>query len=334
MGSVRLLLALSVVIFHVSGYMGNVGYAAVLAFLIISGYSNACSLNRNGYTILRFYGGRIRRLYVPYFLCVLLVGLLYRLFYDVIPGAFPVMASPFKIIDYLREFFYNYRLYPDNKWLMFTAFPRLVPQNWTDSIFLFMYLIAPGIIWISNRSKKMYYAMGVISLAPIAYTMIKGYDFPTYRYRSVFCLVFYFWLGTALNEIKDILRIKRHSKVVLLFIEILFVSYFIFTKNTPIELDVVLSFLIIIPMILYSTEIERTKTDILMSRLSAYVYLMHFLGIAILRIVAHYCGLSVEHQWMDVIAVIMITMGIAFVCVQIESGVKNFVQLREKRRCI
>lgn len=326
MGELRFFISVCVVVFHTSGYLGNIGYSSVFCFIIISGYCNIFSLEK-GYNFKNYWWGKIKKIYVPYCVAVVFMGILWHIFYSDIPEAFPAIQNSFKAVDVLKNLYYSYQIPKDNEWWIFNAFPQLLPQNWTDPILWLMYILAPIIVYIKRQSVVYYVMFGLMSLGAPILSIVRHLDFPNYRYRSFFCLIIYFYLGTLLFYLKPYIKKIKHEKRLLLVLELLYVLYFASTKHVQLEKNVMLSLPIVILMVTSAMNIERNYLDKLLSKMSYYIYLTHFVALAIWKILVHKMQILGIKDYINMLAIVVITILISIGCIGIEKMIGKRVNI-------
>jgi peptidoglycan/LPS O-acetylase OafA/YrhL len=183
------------------------GLAAVLGFLIVSGYSIANSIHKEP---RGFYQRRVFRIYPLYFCAIL---------FSLIPFVF--LGNKFTILgqDYYQP---DVATVLGNFALLQTFFVDSLPSNivlWTLSIEVFCYLLTPGLAKLNNRFLAL-----LIGLSSTFYVLfpflqkflITGSDLPFYsrwKFGIPFCLFLWAWLLGFLYA-----RIEKQSYVKLFVI--------------------------------------------------------------------------------------------------------------------
>ena len=176
MGTLRLILAMSVVLGHGAGYMSLIpfsGNAAVYCFFVISGFYMSLILNEKylgAGAAWRFYTNRILRLF-PTYLVVLPVVASYRGFahpeqfhflvdssISLLNRGLVVIANLTTIgIDHYRYSYEQMRLPNIDDW-------RLIPQAWSLEPELIFYAIAPFVLRRLNVCKALVFLGVAVTL--------------------------------------------------------------------------------------------------------------------------------------------------------------------------
>lgn len=160
MGTVRFVLALLVVIFHLAS-VPNVGHLAVQAFFVLSGYLMTLVMQESyGYSasgIGRFWANRILRLYPMYLaLVVLTLGLIAWLGEPVtstFSGGIFLPETPVEWLQNLTFIYWN--------WIPVHEYPRLVSPSWALTVELAYYLLISLGLSRSVRLTWAWFAFGV-----------------------------------------------------------------------------------------------------------------------------------------------------------------------------
>lgn len=216
MGTLRLILAISVVLFHTwPGALLVGGENAVRIFYVISGYLISFVLaERKSYaSVQAFYMSRWLRLY-PLYLVVALLSLVIVL----ISGDHPFITTWATASSELRAVagLLNLTLLGQDAWLFVASFPNgtsiarsfldgqfpvwlllLVPQAWTLSLELCFYAIAPYVLMSRTR---IWLLLSLSVLARVAlYSMGLAENDP-WRYRFFPAELFWFLLGALSHQ--------------------------------------------------------------------------------------------------------------------------------------
>ena len=207
MGSIRFVLALSVVLWHVgAGYSVLVnGYVAVIAFYMISGFYMAMVINEKyGESIKRFYAARALRLLPLYWLVCLLTLAAAAAFPDRCMAtncAPPTAATAF---SNLAVFGLDVITLVGN--ISGEKFLRIVGPAWSLAIEFQFYLLAPFIV------RRPIHQLAAITLVAIAARLaLAGADYATWRYYfgpSVWC---FFFLGALSYRIAAEFKMPRFA---------------------------------------------------------------------------------------------------------------------------
>lgn len=302
MGIYRLLLSISVLIFHTSTLLGTIGYSAVFGFYIMSGFAISFVLDRTYRNqINSFWANRLLKIF-PAYIAVLVVSMwLYYCFgNDVMINMqndklFVAALDQYKFKNIINEITLGYVHTPQREsfamkdlLLLFNGFPTIVPQAWTNSVEIFFYLTAPFIVSLWNKHRKGYYYILLISIIFPIITMILQLDFPTYRYRCVFSSYYLFLIGSLIYFKKDKLPVIKFNKVIFGLLCVLHISIFAFGENktTLLEGKIIFSVILEILIIIVSTQIKfNNKQEKLYSVLSIGIYLSHNLSRAVLLVI-------------------------------------------------
>ena len=207
MGTIRFLLAMSVVLWHLGDGFSTLinGYVAVISFYMISGFYMAMVINEKyGESITRFYAARAFRLLPLYWLVCLLTLAAAAAF----PGrcvptecAPPTAATAIANVAVL-----GLDVVALVKNLTGESFLRIVGQAWTLSIELQFYLLAPFIVRRPLRQ------LAAITIAAIASRLaLSGADYSTWRYYfgpSVWC---FFFLGALSSRVVAEFKMPRFA---------------------------------------------------------------------------------------------------------------------------
>ncbi len=196
MGSVRTLLAISVVIFHVYGFALVGGVLAVQLFFIISGFLISYVLveAKTYGSVQAFYENRTLRLF-PLFFVVALASLAAHILLHVVVGIPSPVFETFQLLDDRGRFalaLSNVTVFGQD-WMFFTALDQgrfrltqdpndtqvvvshglLVPQAWSLGVELSFYLIAPFILY----RKRLVISLLALSLVLRAGIILAGFGF-------------------------------------------------------------------------------------------------------------------------------------------------------------
>lgn len=307
MGLLRLLFALSIVIFHIGGVLGYYllnREVAVLSFFIISGFYMALVLERKyvkkNKEYLLFITNRFLRIY-PLYLLILAITVLFTL----AKFLFPIGTPDNAILHYVNNYAGNPHgfIFLDitnvilrNLTLIITtdylgvdsraAGYLIIPQAWTLQIELLFYLVIPFIIW---RNIKV--LVGVVIAFLLLFFYLQHFQ-ATAQYNLA--LVFlhhllYFLLGIISFYLFRFIEHKNISRAFLKYIFIFYLIYllaynsltlpFNFTFDTTLNFLHYIIFTAVLPFIfLYS---QKNKLDQILGELSYPIYISHILIIKI-----------------------------------------------------
>jgi peptidoglycan/LPS O-acetylase OafA/YrhL len=175
MGTVRFLLAMLVVVFHIA-HIPMVGYMAVQAFFVLSGYLMTHIMHTNyAYSwsgFGRFWTNRILRLYPIY---LALIGLSAIAFYFIGDEATRRFAPAVYMPDTAREWAQNLTFLYVN-WLPLNEMPRLSESSWALTVeMVYYFLISLGlsrtrlITWIWFAGAIVWYAFVFATAKPYSW---------------------------------------------------------------------------------------------------------------------------------------------------------------------
>jgi len=172
LGGLRFALASIVFWTHFGGYarlpfaltsVGSWGaFSAVLGFFIVSGYSIASSLAREG---IGFYERRLTRIYPTYFACMILACVPFLLFGSLIGGGADAPKSVWPIVG--NFFFFGGIVVP--------AMPTN-PVVWSLAIEVLYYLLAP--LFFKMRSR---FLLGIALISSIVYWLHNSFNVPDFN---------------------------------------------------------------------------------------------------------------------------------------------------------
>ncbi|MGM8363546.1 acyltransferase family protein [Flavobacterium sp. ARAG 55.4] len=283
-GTFRLILALTVVVFHAVSFI-SFGHAVVYMFFVLSGYwifkmysEKYLKFNDSYWVYLR---SRFLRLYPVYW-----VILFFTLScYIILPGVWEVVLENSKdsvISNFVSNFFVVGNGIKNKYWFILPA--------WSLAVELQFYIIAPILVWLQKSKKTLFTFFIISSLVVVILVYFKakvtGYD-------SVLLYLPYFLLG-GLVYFWDLKVNYKWAKIALLLVVSLIVVSHFFTDFRMILLDkeeryIFLGYsvsevfncvltVVILPFIIYNIRqpVKDFKKDSLLSSMSFVVYLLHW----------------------------------------------------------
>lgn len=316
MGTLRIILAISVVIAHSSKIFGFEivgGQIAVQAFYIISGFYMTLILNEkyigknDSYKL--FITNRLLRLY-PIYWTVLLLTILASVGINLVTtvnymGKIQPYINHFQslnmgsllflvltnIIIFFQDFVMFLGIDKTTGGLFFTSnfqqtHPQLwtfllVPQAWSIGIEISFYLIAPFIV-----RKKLSFIYGLLLLSTLLRILLftNGLDHDPWTYRFFPTELLFFLLGTlAYHTYKkiDLLNLKKPFLMSIYVFILLFTLSYSWIPITNKMYIYFTSFFLSLPFVFILT--KRWKRDRYIGELSYPIYISHLLVLMIVR---------------------------------------------------
>lgn len=355
MGILRLMFALSVLMFH-SGLLFNYNIAnpriAVFSFFIISGFYMALILDKKykaKNARFLFWSNRALRIFPVYWitLAVLLILILMKFYLH-------IGTEDNAIIHYLRntsgsspiEFYFNLLNFVlRNVTLIINidyirvnnSVPGylLILQAWTLQVELLFYLAAPFLAKLSKRLFIVFTTMYIILFFGIV--VPQNLLPPNLTYQFLNNLIF-FLLGMATYKFIFKSKIFHSKKISFKFLNILYISfilYLLFYNYLPLKipltslnLDNIVYFAIFtpsIPFIFFHTSLN--KIDILFGKLSYPVYVTHLIVVKLLS----NTKIFLDTSFTKTILVIISTLFISYLLVRfVETPIDRYRQKRLK----
>jgi len=355
MGILRLILALSVLIFH-SGSLFNYNIAnpkiAVCSFFVISGFYMALILDKKykaKNAKFLFWSNRALRIFPVYWitLATLLILALLKFYFHIGTEdnaivhylTYAPKNSPAGFyFDLLNFIFRNITLIINIDYVRVNnSVPGylLILQAWTLQIELLFYLIAP---FISKLSKKLFVCLSALYIVVFFGIIVPTNLLPlNLTYQFLDNLIFFLLGVTAYKFIykSKIFHSRWISPKLLNSLFIFFILYLLFYNYLPLKVPLIflnLSDLIyfivltlIIPLIFFHT--SKNKIDNYLGKLSYPVYITHLLLIKLLSNMK----IFVHDSPLKTILVITSTLFVAYLMVRfIETPIDRYRQRRLK----
>lgn len=287
MGIYRLILSIEILIFHTSNFLGVIGYSAVFAFYIMSGYSITYVLEKVYYdkSLKAYYINRLLKVWPAYIaVCIISFFIYYILGNNVIINGneemlFSAALSDYTFIDIIHELTFNFMKSYDNIFLVFNGFPTLVTQAWTNCVEIVFYFFAPIYVYLHRNQRHVYRLLFAVCIAFPIFTYLAGMDFPTYRYRSVAGAMFLFLCGGQLYYHRmDLIKIK-HPYVSFCSINLLYIMYFAIGTNKAVLTDFKIYFSVLLEIVAIICAMQMIpprmeRIDTLCAELSVGIYLI------------------------------------------------------------
>lgn len=328
MGTIRLLLAISVVIAHSSPIFGQRlwgGELAVELFFIISGFYMALILNEKYNTsdkTVVFYKNRFLKLFPIYWTILVLSLSLFTVTYLVLNkgGVLEYIINNLSNLGFFSIYilFSNLFLIGEDL-LMFLGFNGdtiiftksfsdtqipfhkfiIVPQSWTLSLEIMFYLIAP---FIARKSIKLLLILFSISVLIKLSLWSIGYINDPWSYRFILSELSFFFIGMIIYKVY---KLDFYSKIInnksLFFLSLIsfFLSgYFYYEFKIILEfndIDIfkyIIYFLFILFLPLFFVQTKNNKIDKYIGELSYPVYIVHIFVIMIVSKIDNDTNLS------------------------------------------
>lgn len=351
MGIIRLLLAISVVLFH-TGSSFNIANStvAVFSFFIISGFYMAMILDKkyNGpSSALLFLSNRFLRIFPLYWitLFVLLVFVLAKYFLgigtpdDAITHylTYSSSSSPNFIPDLINVIFRNITLiFSADYFKVGNTQPGylLIPQAWTLQIELLFYLLAPFII---KLSKKLFLTLSFAYIAIFFGIVVPRNLMPhTLIYLFLSNLVFFLLGVFSYRFLFNLFKREKIKPKHLKIIYFLFLVYLIFYNLIKLKISIpimnidslpyYLALTVTLPAIF--TQTSSSMVDSFIGRLSYPVYITHLFVIKFLT------NLGLQSSLLpSSILIIFITLYISYLGLRfIDKPIDHFRQNRIGKR--
>lgn len=304
MGSLRFLLAITVLLAHAFGGGLIGGRFAVECFFIISGYliSFVYTESKSYDSIWKFYLNRALRIF-PLYYCVVLISFpAYFVAHIVFNEDNQISAlrqMPLGIISMIgilnlsiigqdQLFFLSLH----EKSLIWTGNfldtdielyrGLIVPQSWTLSIEILFYVIAPFIL---NRRKTIYFLLVVSACLRILF-LWKGFgQSDPWVYRFFPTELMFFLIGVLMHQVWSPMTLRMNSRLYLfckwtgvILLPVYFVT-FPFWKNTFVLRDLFLFFLVSAVLPFFFKIQNENRVDNFLGQLSFPIYIWHLLVI-------------------------------------------------------
>jgi peptidoglycan/LPS O-acetylase OafA/YrhL len=332
MGSLRTLLAISVVFAHVYGSMFVGGRLAVQIFYVISGFliSFVITETKTYSSVKDFYENRLLRLF-PIYWVVAIFTLIYIAIQYFLIGQSSPLVDVYSDIDWYGRIaltLSNIFLFGQD-WIMFTGVHNgryqffsdfsqsdimvweglIVPQAWTLGVELTFYLVAPFLL--PNR-KAIWIALA-FSLIIRAFLLVQGIGLKDpWVYRFFPAELSLFLLGALSHQIwMPYLREKGFLKSWLATIAtsliILYISIFpIMPFRALNNLILIGSVIVLLPLLFEFQKINRWDRKI--GDLSYSVYISHwFVKLIVLQLLLHFTNIN-KDSYIAALCVVFVTI--------------------------
>ena len=278
MGTLRLFLALTVMVFHLGVPIWglNYGVSSVVVFFIISGYAIA-GLIRSHYKKLKFmpafFADRMLRLYPQFFM--------YFISYIVIGRAFNITDAYFHLDCSAFGYAINLAIIPLDYWEFFAneTFKRcmVISQSWTVGLELQIY-VALAAVLLGGHLRKFF----VASFFLFIIGLFNYFSCKWFIYVSVPPTFFIFICGSL------ILSAKKPDFLIVVTCWVfcvfgLIVIYFFPMHTVFLAAEILLGIVLGLPALLYVSKLRPSALDGTLGSMSYGVYLNHMIVILAVR---------------------------------------------------
>ena len=294
MGLLRLLLAFSVVMYHLGGGYALSGFGAVSGFYLLSGYLMA-GVVRKSYSVnfastLLFYLNRAIRL-VPLALVFALVTVLVSKI--LMSNAIAALGFNHEFRDIMEHgafagigtilstalFGWKFETPPP----LITGTSQIIPQIWSLAVEGTFYLVVPLIVLLDRGSRVVLPVIFLAACAFTAYVIAADYEFSTYVYKNFFSSMIFFSAGMALFHLDK--YVGPRLVIPLLLLSSAALAYMLLVKIQD-NLIIVAFYALIIPISICIVSARKfvdvypglRKIDSYLGSLSYAVYLNHFIA--------------------------------------------------------
>ncbi len=301
MGTLRFLLALSVIIAHSTPLFGLSmvgGVTAVQTFYMISGFYMQLVLEKK-YTgkgsYWRFFSNRMLRIFPTYWFITALT-VLFLLFTGALTmwseiGTFPSLFLALVNVTIVGQDLVMFlKFTPDlqslrptkNFWITHPPVHEwlLVPQAWTISLELLFYMLAP---WLVRLRTKTLFLIAAASLAFRFALYAKGLSFDPWTYRFFPLELFFFAIGILTFRYARVIlpRIRTHRTWILwLLLSALVVLYQFIPSQLPKQIILYAITICALPFLFSFTNTHHW--DHFVGELSYPMYISHYLVLQLL----------------------------------------------------
>ncbi|NCO00447.1 MAG: acyltransferase [Epsilonproteobacteria bacterium] len=323
MGTIRLLLAISVVIAHSTPVFGQRlwgGEIAVELFFIISGFYMSLILSEKYNTpdkIVIFYKNRFLKLF-PIYWTILILSISFFVIIYITFGKSDIVKNISNSLDNLNNLgIYSIYIFMSNIFLlgedllMFLGFNGdtiiftksfsdtkiplhqfvIVPQSWTLSLEIMFYLIAP---FIARKSIKLVIFLFSISVLIKLNLWITGYSNDPWSYRFILSELAFFFIGMIMYKVY---KLGFYTKVIenkkLFFfglISFILSGYFYYDFKTILDFNGIDTFkymiylLFVLFLPLLFVKTKSNKIDRYIGELSYPVYIVHIFSMYLISL--------------------------------------------------
>lgn len=311
MGSLRVYLALVVVLGHTIGQVSIGSVFAVELFFLISGYLIANVLNLGTYGNFGSYlNSRFLRIFPLYWL-ILVITIIYRLITFKVSGfqnldstnlenalsksTFPMLcillvANSLIVLQDSIHFIttdgINYGLAGVTHSSRFSSLQPgiLVPQAWSLSLEIYFYILAPSLL----RSRRMLFSALGVSIFSITMVLFNNLgDSDPWSYRFFPSEISLFILGMLTFKYSKIIERKIHFKSVLV-LYLFFLTIFRYLEINQILLKIILVSMTILLLPRLASLNRLSRFDSFLGKLSFPIYLFHFVVIQVVTSLEEY----------------------------------------------
>ena len=221
-------LALFVSTGRLLSFLMRIGFLCVSFFFLMSGYGLSISKKKKSFKLYLY---RFLRIYIPYFICNFIVGILYLIFMDKGVSILDVIYKPL---------------------ILFSVYKNKI--LWYVLVTLMLYILYYVIDKVSLfKNKELFLFLSVIIYMIICYIN----KIPTYYYNTVLC----FPLGTIICKYND--KLKFSYKYLFSFISLFILCFTLFYFHKYENIFCILSSVSFALMMVYLSFIFEFKLKIL-----------------------------------------------------------------------
>lgn len=322
MGTIRLLLALAVVIGHstaVFGFTPIIPRGAVQVFYIISGFYMSLVLSEKYLTgsSLQFYKNRFLRIYPVYFLVITITLIFFLFTHKFYYFNYMQYLESFKNMSFItilvlvmtnlliigQDWLIPTAISPENGNLYFAPIFRIenlptqrffiLPQSWSISLELTFYLMAP---YINKLSSKNILFIILTSVFLRLYFASNGFYYDPWNYRFFPFEIAYFLVGFLAYRLykskNELFNNKKISKYIFIF-NIFFLLSFRYLSVNEEVLSFIYSFIFLMSLPYIFDLSKSWSFDKSIGELSYSLYLIHYFWIGVLEYFNKMNGISV-----------------------------------------
>ena len=342
MGTIRFLLAISVLICHLfikeNKYFLNNGSDAVELFFIISGFYMFFILNKKyskiKYQYYYFLSNRFLRIY-PIYIVVLVITILYSIYSSKFSSHLPNDSAAFiafygqldNFYIYLLGFlnisivgqeslsFFNYGInnlvfLPENNNILYQF--MYIPQAWSIGMEFWFYIFSP--LFFKLRTKSLLILIVLIFLIK-TYFIYNISDSYNWEYKFVFFELFLFLLGGLVYN--NFRNIKSNWSIYILISSLVYVCFLnVITGFYLIKHLFYILFSLSIPIIFKLT--KDNKIDKFLGDLSFPIYICHILIINIAR------EFIFTNKFLYLTIVVLLTVLFSIILLKISNPIEKF----------
>lgn len=349
MGSIRFILALTVVFSHLGIYSNyfffNNGSDAVQLFFIISGfymfYIYEKKYSKINSSKFYFYTNRFLRIY-PIYIIVLLLTIFYALFslkfFPNLPNSLAAFFAHYKqlsIYHSLTIIFLNIIIigqdllfflkiegseiiFKYNSDSILRSQFMLIPQSWSISMEFIFYLLTP----LFTRLKNKYLCVIILGLFIFKYIIMLNFNnHYNLNYHTIFFEINLFLMGgLAYKLLKDKIYLNNQKKLVYLLSLILIICLPYISKHILMKWFSYFLFSVSIPIIF--NLFKNNKIDKVLGDLSFPIYISHFFIIELFQ------EFSIQNFYLKIGLILISIITFSILILKVTQPIETFRSLR------